>query len=107
MGIAAGRLRERVTIEAFAGVADGLGGQTDAWQRVATVWADVLPLAGREAMVAGAMTGIEPYRVELRRRAGLTPQHRLSWRGRQLNIRSVFDQAPDRTVVLAEAGVGT
>lgn len=50
----AGDLRRRVTIQQRNTSTDELGQPTTDWADVATVWADVSPLSGRELLAAQA-----------------------------------------------------
>lgn len=86
-----GRLRHRVAVQGAVDVADGSGGYKRERPVLMTLWAEVIGLAGREATVAGALTGITPYRVTLRWRNDLTTTHQLVFEGERLNIRSIND----------------
>jgi SPP1 family predicted phage head-tail adaptor len=107
----AGDLRERATLQRLADADDGRGGQADAWDHVTDLWASILPTNGRESLEAGALTGVQGWRVTLRYRADLDSEagvrHRLAWNGRLLNIRSIAD--PDgrrqKLVAFCESGV--
>lgn len=50
----ASTLRHRITIQQRSTTTDELGQPTTAWTDVATVWADVSPLSGRELLAAQA-----------------------------------------------------
>lgn len=50
----AGDLRRRITIQQRSSSTDELGQPTTEWTDVATVWADVSPLSGRELLAAQA-----------------------------------------------------
>jgi SPP1 family predicted phage head-tail adaptor len=50
----ASTLRHRVTIQQRSASTDALGQPTTEWTDVATVWADVSPLSGRELLAAQA-----------------------------------------------------
>lgn len=90
---------------------DGNGGQTETWVEVLTVWARILPTGGREALEAGALTGVQGWRVTIRYRAAMDgeegTQYRFVWNGRDLNIRSIADPDGLRTWLTAfcESGV--
>lgn len=109
MGLQAGRLRERVTIEAGAHTDDTTGGFDDAWTTLAEVWAEVRPTGGRERLEAGSMRGTQGWRVTIRHRTDVTVLHRLDWRGTKMDIQSVAD--PDgrreQLVLFCESGVAT
>ena len=104
-----GRLDQRVTIQVKQSVADGGGGFTETWSDVATVWAQVLPMSGRERSQAQQVEAASVYRVTIRRRGDLTAAHRLVWKGRPMNIRwdgFVSSRRPFMTID-AEMGVAT
>lgn len=86
----AGRLRHRVDIEEFAqNKSTDTGAVTEAWATVATVWASVEPLKGREFIEASQVQSNLSHRVRMRYRPGVTTSHRLVHNGRALNIVSV------------------
>ena len=98
--IAAGRLRERVDLQDPPRVDDAAGGQTGGWTTIARgISAEVLPLGGSEAALAGVETGIVRYRVTMRRRAISTSQ-RLAWEGLALDIRAVLPDVRRASVEL-------
>lgn len=103
----AGDLRERVRLELLSDPSDGVGGQVESWTFVADLWASVLPTGGRETLEAGALTGVQGWRVRLRWQEGLGTRHRFVWRDRALNIRSIEDPDGRRQQLLAfcESGV--
>ncbi|MGI4876652.1 MAG: phage head closure protein [Janthinobacterium lividum] len=85
----AGNLRETVTLQNPPAVDDGGGGQVGGWTTVTDLRAEVAPLSGNEATIAGAETGIARYRVTIRLRDVATGQ-RLLWRGLAFDIRAVL-----------------
>jgi len=103
----AGSLNRRVTIEAEQRVANGQGGWITSWEPVATVWAEMIPLRGDEALQANIVRSVQLWKVTIRHRPSVTTAHRLRYRDLTLNIRSAAD--PDglreRTVMTAESGV--
>lgn len=103
----AGRLTERVTIEAEVRTPDDAGGATLTWSAVATVWAAVEPLKGREQVEAMKLESSNLYRVAVRNHVAVTAANRLMWRGHVLNIREVPPTRPIELfrVLVAELGV--
>lgn len=99
VAVQAGRLRHRVSIQARQGTGtqDAYGqttNTTDPWVTVATRWADVRPLEGTEKFVATQSVQVSPevfFRVTMRYYAGLTPQHRLLFGSRVLEIEAVLN----------------
>ena len=111
MSLAAGRLRESITIESAAGRVRVGPGHASNWAPIATVRAEVLPVNGGEAFSQGLERGTQFYRVTIRHRDDVTPQHRLIWHRRGgdvlLNVRTCDDPDNRRQALLmsAESGV--
>lgn len=68
----AGRLRHRVTIQKPVETQNTYGEAEVRWQDVATVWASVEPLRGREYLAAKQMVSEVEVRVVIRYMAGIT-----------------------------------
>lgn len=81
MSIEAGKLDQRVTLQESTPTTDGFGQDVPAWSDVATVWARVEPLRGREFFQAGQMQASADVRITIRYRAGLNERMRVMWRG--------------------------
>jgi SPP1 family predicted phage head-tail adaptor len=86
----AGRLRERVAIEAETRRSNGQGGWVTGWSTIARrVPAEIIALSGDEALRLGVERSSSQYRVTLRKRGGLTAKNRLQWNDQVMDIRSV------------------
>lgn len=109
MGIKAGALRHRVTLQSAAETPDGGGGFTTAWSDVATVWAAIEPLKGTERLRAEQLENPVTHRVTIRHRAGVTAKMRVAFGARVFNIRAVInpEERNRRLELLCEEGVGT
>lgn len=85
-------MRDRVEIQSRA-VNRGVYGEVSApsWTSVATRWARVEPLSGREAWQAQQVRPDVTHKVTLRYYEGLGPRHRLKAGSRVFNITSVID----------------
>lgn len=106
---AAARFNRRVVIQAPDRASDGKGGQIKGWTDVSTVWAEMIPLRGQEAVAHNLLTSGQLWKVTIRYRAGLTVQHRLVLDGVPLNIRTCQDPDGRRKelVMTAESGAKT
>jgi SPP1 family predicted phage head-tail adaptor len=104
-----GKLRERVTLQSEQSVSDGGGGQVVAWTDVATVWAAIEPLTGRERRAAGRLESVLTHKVTIRHLAGVTAKMRVAAGARVFNVRAVVNPAErDRWLeLLCEEGVAT
>lgn len=99
-GINAGRLSQRVTLQQRTAGVDALGQELTTWSDVATLWAEVQPLRGREYFAAGQLQSAVDVRVRIRWRAGVVPTMRVVWRGEPMEIVSVIE--PDAAKVSLE-----
>ena len=79
--IVAGRLDQRLTLQAPATTEDELGQPVAGWSTVGTVWASAAPLRGRELMAAAAGQSEATVRFRIRWRADVTRAWRVLWRG--------------------------
>lgn len=92
----AGNLDQRVTLQRRTRTPDGMGGFTEAWADLATVWAQVLPLRGSEKWEAMRVSPDDRMKIRIRWRGDANGQpyytsaDRLVWRGRTYNIESVL-----------------
>jgi SPP1 family predicted phage head-tail adaptor len=104
--VAAGLLNNRITIRRPVEIDNGKGGYDTDWLPVATLWAEVRGLDGREVMIAQVLNGISAYRIRIRWRRGIEPNDQLRYDGKDLNIRSVSDPdgRRDWLVIIADTG---
>lgn len=75
-----GTLNKRVTIQSpTTPTSDGAGGTiaTEPWTDLATVWASVSPLTGRETLQAQAVEAETTHRVTIRYRDCVTARSRI------------------------------
>lgn len=84
-----GKMRERVTLQQESSTTDGGGGYALGWTDVATVWAKMEPVGGREQIEADKLQGVLDYRVTIRYRSDVVPGMRLVWNSKNFNIRAV------------------
>ena len=87
----AGELRHRVTIQQKIVTRDTFGGEVVTWADVATVWAAVEPLRGREFLDAKQIQAETAYRVRMRYRSDVDTDMRIVWDSRTLEITAVLD----------------
>ena len=73
----AGRLRHRVTLQSQTTDRDTAGQKEDKWQNIATVWAAVEDVSGREIIRGGVASGQLTTRITIRYRSGLSNDMRI------------------------------
>jgi len=86
-----GKLRHRVTIQNKVTLPDGYGGVTSTWQDVATVWASVEPLNGRELYAAQQVKAELTHRIRIRYMSGIKPEMRIAFDNRTFEIEAIID----------------
>ena len=92
-----GRMDQRITLQRKTRTSDGMGGFTEAWTNLATVYADIRPLGSREIWEAMRVSAETRFRVRVRWREDAdgapyyTSADRISWRGRIYGIDRVVE----------------
>jgi len=89
--LSAGRLRHRVTLQSKSVTRDAYGGETVTWVDIATVWAECLPLSGREYLAARAEVAETLIKIRIRWRADVSTTCRAVWEGRNYDIEAALD----------------
>jgi SPP1 family predicted phage head-tail adaptor len=64
----AGKLDKRVTIKVKSATRDSYGAEIIGWSTLATVWAEVTPISGREFFVASQFVPEAQFKVRIRYR---------------------------------------
>ena len=85
----AGRLRHSVIVQSPGGTRDAVGDVIDSWTSVATVWASVEPLSGREALIAAQLHASTTHKITIRwdtSLAALAATWRILWGARVFDI---------------------
>lgn len=100
----AGRLRERVVIEALTGERNALGAELPQWEVVARCLAAVAPEGTGAEAEGQALSAMARFRVTIRMRDGIDVGQRLRWRERLLIVRQRIDDPalPDRIMLRCE-----
>ena len=98
--IRGGSLRHLVTLQRAVTASDGQGGQeVMSWDGIATVWADIWPLSGRDRLQAEQVQSTVLHRALIRFQASpsnpdlpfVAAKDRLIHKGLAHNIRAVLD----------------
>jgi len=94
-----GEMRQRITFQEKVEVDDGHHGHNVTWKDVATVWASVEPISGREYFYAHQISTEVTHRVRVRYREGLTTEMRIKLGERILGIDSILDLGEQRKIL--------
>ncbi len=100
----AGRLRERVVIEAPSGTRNALGAILPEYVMIARCLAAVAPEGAGAEAEGQALSAMARFKVTIRVREGIEVGQRLTWRGRVLAVRQRIDDPalPDRILLRCE-----
>lgn len=94
-----GQFDQLVTIQQRVPGQNARGQAVDQWTPVATVFAKVEPLRGREFFAAGQMQSEATTRITIRWRAGVDERNRVMWRGEPHDITAAIDPEGQRQVI--------
>ena len=83
----AGQLRKRIKLQrAIPSKPDAYGAVSDSWSDLATRWAEIKPLIGKEKEQAAAVKATVTHSIRLRYLEGLTMADRVKWDNRIFEI---------------------
>lgn len=88
----AGRLRQRVTIQARTLTKNQYHEQIETWTDGACIAADVVPITAPESVAGDRIEVQQRYRVTIRYRDDITPRTRLKWGTKLLDVNQVINR---------------
>ena len=90
-----GKMRHRITFQQFSGTLDDFGDplqvDDDNWVDVATTWAAIDPISGREFYAAEQSQSEVSHKIRCRYRTGLDTAMRITYGKRRFKIISLID----------------
>lgn len=87
----AGKLRHRVALQQPVKTQNPeTGSVTNGWEKVAELWAEVVPSSAREFVAAMAVQSQITTRITIRYRDGISGKNRIVYRGKIYNIEGVL-----------------
>ncbi len=99
----AGKLRQRLLLEAPADVPDGAGGHTRNWALVAAVWGEVRPVRATEQVQADARRAEATHRITIRHRDDVRADMRFTQGARVFRITGMTDPDGRRAWLVCQA----
>ncbi len=107
----AGQLNRRITLQSPVATLDSYGVPTPGWTDVATVWADIQPLTGRELVSADQMASVLTHQLTVRYSSLLTDTrvvagYRALYKGRIFNIHAAMNEDESNVLVTLLASEG-
>lgn len=102
-----GEMTELIQLHHVTRTTDGAGGSTRTWTQYAEVWAHIRPLSGGERFGGSDRTeGQANYLIVIRHRNDVVDTDKITWAGRELNIRFPRARGPRDLYLEIEAEVG-
>lgn len=86
-----GSMNNRIAIQAYTSVADGMGGFTNTYATWKTVWSAIWPTSARDVIQGNAPTMAVSHRIRIRYLSGLTTKHRVLFGTRYFAIVSIIN----------------
>lgn len=86
-----GKLRHRVTLQKQINAPNDYGATVTKWRDIATVWAEIKPLSGREYFSAQQVQSEVTTQIWLRYRDDVKPTMRVNHNGKHYEILSVLN----------------
>lgn len=102
----AGKLKHRITLQRPAAGQDAYGQPLTGWTDVATVWASITDMTGREYIAAAAVQASVQTRITIRYRADIVAAMRVLHGTDVYNIAAVLEWGRDALNLMCEKGVG-
>ena len=107
----AGQLNRRITLQRQSNVQDSYGGPVRTWLNVATIWADIQPLTGRELESAQRMASEVSHQIVVRYQAIFADtrqvaSYRALYRSRIFNIHAALNDEERNVLVTLLASEG-
>lgn len=97
----AGPLNERIEVQQLSasGQVDSYGQDITTWTTLATVWGSVVGQPGTETLTGEQPTALAKYQIKIRYRSDLNTKMRLIWRGKTLQVMSIYDPQGKRDLL--------
>jgi head-tail adaptor len=85
----AGTLRARVVIETRLDNRDAAAGARGKYAYAGEAWVAMMPMVPANLTQADSLSAMPRWQVTMRKREGIDPRVRLTWRGKYLAVRQV------------------
>ena len=104
---ASSSMRHRLILQQEIQTPDDIGGYVRSWRDIAELWAEIIPMKGREEWLHGQLQAEVTHKIRLRFRPGIHAGMRLLYGTRALNIRQAInvEEMNDTLELLVEEGV--
>ena len=85
-----GRMRYRIDVQEFSISKNANGFPVKTWNTVCSIWADVVPVSGKELLNSGQIISEVTHKIYIRYRDGINTDMRVKHEDKYYNIISVL-----------------
>lgn len=85
------RLNKRITIQSKTKTSDGLGGYSEIWSNLKTLWAEIKPISNSNNFETNQIEEKITHIITVRYYNSLTTQHRIKYGDRIFNIIGIIN----------------
>lgn len=99
-----GSMKQRVEVQSYSVVADGLGGNTRTWSTLSSVWANITPINGSESLEVGGLKSktkfkiLTRYKLNLGSDSFINPLMRIVYDGKNYNIQYAVNKGEEGAI---------
>lgn len=97
----AGRKDRKIVIERLTIIQDAIGTPTETWATYKTVWAEYIPVSGRESLAFDHLTSSEIARFIIHYISSITIQDRISFDGKSWHVRYLRELGRNRELEIS------
>ncbi|QRX82248.1 phage head closure protein [Glaciimonas sp. PAMC28666] len=101
----AGRLTRRITLQSPPTGQDESGNPLTGWTDIATVWASIVDLSGREYIAAAAVQNAVQTKITIRYRQGIVASMRVVHGENIYNVEAILGQGRKALLLMCSRGV--
>jgi SPP1 family predicted phage head-tail adaptor len=94
-----GDLKNRIQLEAPVAASDNMGGSTDTFTTMATIWAAIWPVSASEQIEGMGATMTITHRIRIRYREDVIPSWRINFKGKYYNIVSIINPGMNNRMI--------
>jgi SPP1 family predicted phage head-tail adaptor len=93
--IRSGELKNRVELQAQVRTPDGMGGFSNSWLTICTLWAAIWPVRATEVVEGARPVATVTHRIRIRYRNGISPKLRVKFGSKYFSVESVINPNTD------------
>lgn len=106
MSVQPGELNQFITVQKKVRTPSDMGGFDSTWEDLKCIWAQILPIAAKEAEDADRPVSAQKFKVTIYNDSTINASHRIKWGGYYLNIISPRYRGPEALFLVLDCESG-